>query len=152
MRKSNGLPFIRNGVTLPFLAYAYKRLNCDDSPITKEYIQTIIDSLENADDMMFIYQHCSEIIENVISQQTKMEDRLEEQGFYTRCSNTTMLYDPQAFDKAPSSEQLYKKYKKIILNETFSRAWKKDKYDWDVISEEENVAIKEIINNYNTEI
>ena len=53
MLKTNGLPFIRNGVTLPFLAYAYKRLNCDDSPITEEYIRKIINSLDSAKDIKF---------------------------------------------------------------------------------------------------
>lgn len=152
MLKTNGLPFIRNGVTLPFLAYAYKRLNCDDSPITEEYIRKIINSLDSAKDIKFIYQHCSEICEDVISQQTKIEDRLEEQGYYTRSSELTMLYDPRSFEKAPSSEELYKKYKEIMLNNTFSRVWKECKYDWDIISEEENAAINKIINNYKSKL
>ena len=130
MRKPNGLPFITNGITLPFLAYAYKRLNCDDSPITEEYIHKIISSIENAKDDKFIYQHCSEIDEDVIALETRMEDRLEEQGYYARFSNSTMLYDPDAFEKAPSSKQLYDRYNKVISNNTFSRVWKKDEYNY----------------------
>lgn len=152
MRKSNGLPFIRNGVTLPLLTYAYKRLNCDDSPITEEYIHKIIDSLENAKNIMFIYQHCSEISENVIALQTFMDSRIKEEGYYTRYPNSTILYDPQAFEKVPSSKQLYKIYDKVMSNNTFSRVWKEDKYDWDIVSNEEYIAINTIVNNYNTRI
>lgn len=148
MRKSNGLPFITNGITLPFLAYAYKRLNCDESPITEEYIHKIISSIENAKDDKFIYQHCSEIDEDVIALETRMEDRLEEQGYYARFSNSTMLYDPDAFEKAPSSKQLYDRYSKVISNNSFSRVRKEYKYDWDVVSDEDDNAINEIINDY----
>jgi hypothetical protein len=63
-----------------------------------------------------------------------------------------MLYDPRSFEKAPSSEELYKKYNEIMLNNTFSRVWKECKYDWDIISEEENVAINKIINNYKSKL
>ena len=35
---------------------------------------------------------------------------------------------------------------------TFSRVWKEDKYDWDIVSNEEYIAINTIVNNYNTRI
>ncbi len=150
MHKSDGSPFIRNGVTLPFLAYAYKCLNNDSSTITEEYLWSIITSLENANDVMFLYQHCSDIEENVIALMSELyEGNGNEQGFYTRIPNSAILYDPCAFATAPLPKEVYERYKEVLLNKTFSRVYKEHRHDWDVVSEEEDVAINTIINDYN---
>ena len=144
MSKSDCLPFIRHGVTLPFLAYAYKCLNNDSSAISEDYLSNIITSLENAKDAIFLYRPCSDIEENIIALQTKDDDKLAEQGLYTRFPNATLFYDSEVFETAPSSKELYEKYNNILLNKTFSRVNK----EWVVISEEENIAIKSIVNTY----
>ena len=149
MYKSDGSPFIRNGITLPFLAYAYKCLNNDSSTVSEDYLSNIIISLEKANDVIFLYQHCSDINENVITLKSKLyDDKLNEQEFYMRFPNATLLYDSHAFETARSSKELYKKYNEVLLNKTFSRVYKENKYDWDTISKEENNAISAIINNY----
>ena len=149
MHKSDGSPFIRYGVTLPFLAYAYKCLNRDNSAITEDYLWNIISSLENANDVMFLYQHCSDIEENVIALMSELYDGvIEEQGFYTRTPKSAILYDLRAFETAPSSKELYGRYNEVLLNKTFSRVYKEYKHDWDVVSEEEGIAINTIINDY----
>lgn len=139
---------IKNGVTLPFMAYAYKRLNCDTSTITEDYLLNIVTSLENAGNMMFLFQHCSEIQEYVIALHTVFEDRIMEQGFYTRYTESTMLYDPKIYQDAPSAKQLYDRYYNAISNNTFSRVWKEYKYDWEVVSNDEDEMINGIIENY----
>ena len=149
MHKSNGSPFIRHGVTLPFLAYAYKCLNNDGSAITEDYLWNIIDSLEKSDSAKFKYEHCSDIDENVIVLFSELYDfGIEEQGFYARFPNSGILYDPRAYEIAPSSEELYGRYGKVWLDNTFSRVYKEDRYGWDVVSEEENAVINAIITDY----
>lgn len=149
MYKSDGSSFIKTGVTLPFLAYAYKRLNNDRTPFTEEYLWNIVTSLENANDKKFLYQYCSVISERVIALFSNLFDGIiKEQGYYTRTSKSTILYDPWAFRTAPSSKELYEKYNEILLKNAFSRVYKEYKYDWDVVSEEEEVAISTIINEY----
>ena len=149
MCKSDNLPFIKHGVTLPFLAYAYKCLNNDSSAISEDYLSNIINSLEKAKGLIFSYEHCSVINENVIVLEQNINE-LKQQKFYTRFPNSTIFYDWQAFEIAPSSQELYKKYKEILLNKTFSRVYNEIKcgWDWNAISEEENTAIKTIINDY----
>lgn len=147
MYKSDGSKFIKHGVTLPFLAYAYKCLNNDCSNIDEIYLSNIINSLEKAKGLIFSYEHCSVIDENVIVLEQNI-DELKQQKFYTRFPNSTIFYDWQVFETAPSSKELYEKYNKVLLNKTFSRVYKEYKYDWDFISEEENHAISTIINNY----
>ena len=120
MIKSNGEKFIKNGVTLPFLAYAYKCLNGDDSPITKDYLWNIICSLENTNGTEFLYQHCSTIEESVISLRKQDDNRIEEEGYYTRTPESNIFYDPEAYNEAPSANQLYEKYEKVLLDKTFS--------------------------------
>ena len=149
MHKSNGSPFIRHGVTLPFLAYAYKCLNNDSSAITVDYLFNIIDSLEKSDSAKFKYEHCSDIDENVISLFSKLYDfGIEEQGFNTRFPNSGILYDPRAYEIVPSVDELYERYNKVWLDNTFSRVYKEDRYGWDIVSEEENSAINAIITDY----
>lgn len=149
MRKLNGAPFIRHGVTLPYLAYTYKCLNCDSSAITEDYLWNIITSLEKADSTFFIYQYCSDIEETVIALFSKQYDgTIKEQGFYTRDSESTILYDSQVFETIPSSKELYERYKDILLKSTFSRVHKEYKYDWGTVSEEDIDAISTIIKEY----
>ena len=149
MRKSNGAPFIRHGVTLPYLAYTYKCLNCDSSAITEDYLWNIITSLEKADSTMFIFQYCSDIEEIVIALFSKQyDDTIKKQGFYTRDSESTILYDSLVFKTAPSSKELHERYNDNLLNKTFSRVYKEYKYDWAAVSKEESFAINTIINNY----
>lgn len=148
MYKSDNLPFIRHGVTLPFLAYAYKCLNNDNSAISEDYLSNIINSLEKAKAAIFLYKPCSAINENVITLKNQDEVKLGEQGFYTRFPNATLFYNSEVFKTAPSSKELYKKYNEVLLNKTFSRVYKENKYDWDAISKEEDNAIKTIINSY----
>ena len=149
MRKLNGAPFIRNGVTLPYLAYTYKCLNCDSSAISEDYLRNIITSLEEADSTMFIFQYCSDIEEFVIALFSKQyDDTIKEQGFYTRNSGSNILYDSQVFERIPSSKELYERYKDILLKSTFSRVYKEYKYDWDAVSKEDIDAISTIIKEY----
>lgn len=148
MCKSDGSSFIKHGVTLPFLAYAYKCLNNDDSAISEDYLSNIITSLEKAKNAIFLYKPCSIINENVITLKNQDEIKLDEQGFYTRFPNATLFYNSKVFEIPPSSKELYERYNEVLLNKTFSRVYKEFKPDWDIISEEENIAIKSIINNY----
>ena len=149
MRKSNGAPFIRHGVTLPYLAYTYKCLNCDSSAITEDYLWNIITSLEKAGSTLFIYQYCSDIEEFVIALFSKQyDDTIKEQGFYTRDSESTILYDSHFFEITPSSKELYERYKDILLKNTFSRVYKEYKYDWGTVSKEDIDAISTIIEEY----
>ena len=149
MRKSNGAPFIRHGVTLPYLAYTYKCLNCDSSAITEDYLWNIITSLEKAGSTLFIYQYCSDIEEFVIALFSKQyDDTIKEQGFYTRDSESTILYDSHFFETTPSSKELYERYKDILLKNTFSRVYKEYKYDWGTVSKEDIDAISTIIEEY----
>ena len=152
LQKSNGLPFIRTGVTLPFLAYTYKRLNNDNTPITEDYLWSIITSLENSSDTIYTYQYCSKIEEFVIALHSDLFDnRIREEGYFTRSSKSTILYDPQLCNNAPSSQLLYTRYYKALSNNTLSRRYIEYRFDWDFISDEENTAIDITINNYKHE-
>lgn len=148
MIKPDGGKFITNGVTLPFLAYAYKCLNNDSSPITKDYLWNIISSLENADGVMFLYQNCSTIEESVISLRTQEDSRIEEEGYYTRTPESNIFYDLETYKNAPSANQLYEKYEEVLSNKTYSRVYKEYYYDWAAISEEESNAINTIVKKF----
>ena len=93
MRKLNGAPFIRHGVTLPYLAYTYKCLNCDSSAITEDYLWNIITSLEKAGSTLFIYQYCSDIEEFVIALFSKQyDDTIKEQSIQRLLSSSFHLF------------------------------------------------------------
>lgn len=144
MIKSNGRPFITNGVTLPFLAYAYKQLNNDTSSVSVKDLLEILKALDKATPNTFVFEVCSEIEERVVA----LYSETNAYYYHLRTQESHLLCDDDVFSPHQSLEDVCNSYKKVIKDKTYSRVYKDYRYDWDQLSEEEKGAIQTIVELY----
>lgn len=146
MRKKDGKPFITNGVTLPFLAYAYKKLNGDDSVVSVEYMNNILKILEGADENFFVLEMCSEIDERVIAIYSDVNRNYYiAEGFYNIPEKSHLWRDPKAHNPCQFQRAMCALYKDVVTDRLYSRVYSEYRYSWSTISEEEDNAIQTII-------
>lgn len=144
MRKKDGKPFITNGVTLPFLAYAYKRLNNDTSSVGGDDLLKILEALDNATPNTFVFEFCSVIEERVVALYSKVNE-----GYYhLRTETSCLLCDDIVLSPQQSLEDVCNLYEKVVNDKTYSRAYKDYRYDWVELTDEEENAIQTIVESY----
>ena len=144
MRKKDGKPFITNGVTLPFLAYACKRFNNDTSSVSVKDMLKIMDSLDNAAPNTFVFEVCSVIEERVIALYSDINA-----GYYhPRTEKSHLLCDDDALSPQQSLEDVCNLYEEVINVKTYSRVYKDYRYDWAELTDEEENAIQTIVESY----
>lgn len=149
MKKENGTPFITNGVTLPFLAYAYKQLNNDTSSVSVDDLLEILKALDKATPNTFVFEVCSEIEERVVALYSETNvGYYDAKKYYLRTAQSYLLCDPDAIKQAQPLEDISIFYKKILDNKTYSRVYKDYHYNWDELSGEEKGAIQTIVELY----